>query len=141
LGVALDESAIHEQEDYRLQVREKTPWGWRYAGGREVCDLLHKAGRDEYMGRIRTMWLRQKKRCCLEGCVEGCPGVLRIAEATFEHQDGRGMDGGHRDDRIEKPDAETGQMQPYNGAAHAWCNNRKGSVRMKYNGVELADVP
>ena len=81
------------------------------------------------------MWLRQKKRCCLEGKIGSCPGGLKLADATFEHQDGRGMDAGHRDDRIEKPDPLTGKMKPYNGAAHAWCNSKKGSVRMDYNEV------
>ena len=45
--------------------------------GREICDQLTKAGRDEYERRKRLMWERQKRRCCLEGHVEGCPGVLR----------------------------------------------------------------
>ena len=97
--------------------------------GREVISLLTKAGRDLYMGRVRAMWLRQGKRCCLEGRVTGCPGALRLADAVFEHQDGRGMGGGHRDDRIVK------DGKPYNGAAHAWCNSKKGSVRMDYHNV------
>jgi hypothetical protein len=108
--------------------------------GREVCNLLTKAGLDEYARRVRAMWERQGRRCCLECWVYKCPGVLKIGDAVFEHQDGRGMNGGHRDDRIEKPDPETGEMKPYNGAAHAWCNSRKGSVRMDYN-ADLADVP
>jgi hypothetical protein len=82
------------------------------------------------------MWERQGRRCCLEGLVAGCKGKLGLAEASFEHQDGRGMGGGHRDDRIEKPDPDTGEMRPYNGVAHPWCNGRKGSVR-----VDFHDVP
>ncbi len=116
-------------------MKEKLPWGIRYDDGREVCNLLTKAGRDEYARRLRMMWLRQKKRCCLEGKIEDCPGALKLADATFEHQDGRGMDAGHRDDRIEKLNPLTGKMKPYNGAAHAWCNSKKGSVRMDYNEV------
>jgi hypothetical protein len=115
-------------------VREKFPWGARLADDREICNLLTKAGRDEYFRRLRVMWLRQGKHCCLEGWVKGCPGYLKIAEATFEHQDGRGMDGGHRDDRIERLDKKTGQMKPYNGVAHWQCNREKGSVRIDYNG-------
>ena len=106
-----------------------------FADGREVCNLLCREGRDIYMGRIETMRLRQNKRCCLYGHVEGCPGQLNKADATFEHQDGRGHGGGHRDDRIEIPDPKTGKMKPINGAAHAWCNSRKGSQRINYNDV------
>lgn len=43
------------------------------------------------------------------------------------------MNGGHRDDRIEKPDPETGELKPYNGVAHSACNMLKGSRRMSYN--------
>jgi len=114
-------------------VRTKFPWGTRYEDGREVCNLLTKAGRDEYARRKRVMWLRQGKRCCLEGWAKDCPGALKWAEALFEHQDGRGMDGGKRDDRIEKPNRKTGKMEPYNGVAHAWCNGKKGSVRINYH--------
>lgn len=95
--------------------------------GREICNLLTKAGRDEYARRVRAMWERQGRRCCLEGWVKDCPGYLKISAAVFEHQDGRGMMGGKRDDRIEK------NGKPYNGAAHAWCNSKKGSVRMSYH--------
>lgn len=103
--------------------------------GREICNLLIKAGRDEYERRKRAMWERQKRRCCLEGKIKECPGALKIAEAVFEHQDSRGMNGGHRDDRIERPDKATGEMKPYNGAAHPRCNFLKGSRRMDYHAV------
>jgi len=101
--------------------------------GREICNMNTTAGRKEYFRRIRVMWERQDKVCCLYGKVEGCPGRLSIVDATFEHQDGRGHGGGHHDDRIEKPDPVTGEIKPYNGAAHNLCNMRKGSVRMDYN--------
>jgi hypothetical protein len=108
-------------------VKTQFPWGVRYTDGREVCNLLTKAGSDEYQRRKRAMWERQKRRCCLESCVGGCPGKLKLADAVFEHQDGRGMAGGHRDDRIMK------DGKPYNGVAHAWCNTLKGSVRVNYH--------
>ena len=104
-----------------------------FKDGREACNQLTKAGRDEYQRRIRLMWERQGKRCCLEGRIEGCPGKLALAEATFEHQDGRGMGAGHRDDRTERVNQKTGKLEPYNGAAHFWCNSRKGSVKINYN--------
>lgn len=109
---------------------EKFPWGVRYRDGREKCDLNSKAGRDEYMGRIRKMWERQNRICCLYGKIEQCPGRLTLREATFEHEDGRGMGGGHRDDRIMK------DGKPYNGAAHGLCNSLKGSRHIDY-----LDVP
>lgn len=113
-------------------MRTKFPWGVRFEDGREVCDLPTKAGRDEYESRKRKMWLRQSKRCCLEKHVRGCPGRLRWLDAVFEHQDGRGMNGGHRDDRIERPDPDTGAMKLYNGVAHPQCNMLKGSQRIDY---------
>lgn len=85
--------------------------------GREVCNLLTKAGRDEYERRKRVMWERQGKRCFL------CGERLAWGEAMFEHWDGRGHGGGHRDDRIEK------DGKPYNGVAHPLCNSLKGSKR------------
>jgi hypothetical protein len=103
--------------------------------GREICNHLTKAGRDEYHRRLREMWDRQKRICCLLGHVEGCPGRLHLPDLVFEHQDGRGSGGGHRDDRIEKPDPKTGEMKPYNGAAHAYCNLKKGSLRIDYHEV------
>ena len=103
-----------------------------FRDGREVCNLLTKEGRDEYQRRKRVMWERQGRRCCLEGWVAGCPGRLKLADAVFEHQAGRGMGGAKRDDRIWKRDAKTGKMVPVNGVAHAWCNSVKGSRKMEY---------
>ncbi len=117
----------------------KFPWGVRLTDGREICNLLTKVGRDEYARRVRAMWVRQGRHCCLEGRIKDCPGYLKIGEAQFEHQDGRGMEAGHRDDRIEKPDRATGEMKPYNGAAHPICNGRKGSLRIDY--TDFYDVP
>ena len=92
--------------------------------GREICRLNIKAGMDEYVRRKRVMWERQDKRCCLEGLVPCCPGRLNWGEATFEHSDGRGHGGGHRDDRIEV------DGKPQNGVSHPQCNIAKSSVRL-----------
>lgn len=92
-----------------------------YDDGREVCNLLCKAGKAIYEQRIAEMWYRQSGKCCI------CGNPLNLFRATFEHQDGRGMGGGHRDDRIEK------DGNPYNGAAHWWCNGEKGSRRIVYH--------
>lgn len=110
----------------------------KFAGDREVCNLLTKAGRDIYMDRIRQMWERQGRRCYLESLVAECPGRLSIREATFDHDEGRGMGGGCQDDRIEVPDGRGG-MVPVNGAAHALCNSLKGSVRLSRL-LEYGDV-
>ena len=96
--------------------------------GREVCDLSVAAGRREYRRRVELMLARQGGRCCLEGHAPMCPGFLRLENATFEHEDGRGSGGWKRDDRTEK----TGL--PYNGAAHPLCNGWKGSRVVDYNG-------
>lgn len=93
-----------------------------FRDGREVCDVLTDVGRAEYMRRIALMWERQKHACCL------CYQPMRLSEATFEHEAGRGMGGGHRDDRITLPDGTW-----TNGAAHAICNSAKGGQRGRYN--------
>jgi hypothetical protein len=85
------------------------------------------------MARIRRMLLRQEHRCCLEGWIKECPGGrLPIAEATFDHQDGRKFFSGHRDDRTEKMNPKTGETKPYNGAAHYLCSIKKGERRIDY---------
>lgn len=87
-------------------------------GGREVCTKT-AAGLREYCRRTEAMWERQRGLCSI------CGLPMRIEEATFEHDDGRGHGGGHRDDRIEV------DGEPKNSAAHGICNVRKGSVRLK----------
>lgn len=89
--------------------------------GREVCNRHSAQGRAVYRDRTEQMWRRQGKLCCL------CSLPLSKQEATFEHQDGRGMGGSTRDDRIWK------DGKPYNGAAHGLCNALKGSRRITYN--------
>jgi hypothetical protein len=92
-----------------------------FPDGREVCIRTCLAGNEEYRARTLKMLKRQNGYCCL------CNLPLRDSDATFEHQDGRGMGGSRRDDRIEK------EGKPYNGAAHGWCNAEKGSRRINYN--------
>ena len=97
--------------------------------GREICNLRKESGRKEYKRRLQSMLDRQGGLCCLQGFIRGCTGALRIEDATFEHEYTRGMGGSLRDDRIEK------DGKPFNGAAHARCNRRKGSKRIAYNKV------
>jgi hypothetical protein len=91
--------------------------------GREICNRHSVMGRTEYRSRVNAMWQRQDGMCGLR-LSPRCPGAITIHQATFEHVDGRGHGGGHRDDRIEK------DGKPYNCAACIWCNSEKGSRRL-----------
>ena len=115
------------------EVKKEQPAVKVMKDGREICNQLTKAGRDEYERRKFAMRDRQGKRCCLEGIIPDCPGFLAKADTTFEHEDGRGFDGAHRDDRIEILNPKTGKMEWINGAAHSVCNSKKGSRRFNYN--------
>lgn len=95
--------------------------------GREVCNLRSSAGKVEYKARIVKMCDRQNQRCAL------CPFLMLIGDETFEHEEGRGMNGAHRDDRIEVD----GEWK--NAAVHYGCNGRKGSKR--YHWLEGNYVP
>lgn len=104
---------------YRKNLRRKVPpiIYPEGVGGREVCSP-NAAGRRKYKSRTEDMYFRQHGLCSL------CGKFMRIEEATFEHQDGRGHGGGHRDDRIEI------DGKPYNSVAHPFCNILKGSIRL-----------
>lgn len=105
------------------QIKQPKPAVRIYRDGREACQLNTKAGRDEYSQRTRLMWERQGKTCRI------CHKRLALANAVFEHEQGRGFDGSHRDDRIEV------DGKPINGAACIICNTKKGSRR----GYDLDD--
>jgi hypothetical protein len=98
--------------------------------GREVCRNRTKEGRDEYKKRTAAMVERQKGICCLYGYSPVCHprGILAGYIPTFDHEYGRGMNGGKRDDRIVLPDGTW-----INGACHALCNQWKGSRYIDYN--------
>lgn len=113
------------------QVKREQPAVRVFADGREICNQLTKAGRDEYKRRKDVMHERQDGVCILHGHAPDCSGRLRKAEAMFEHQNGRG--GGKQDDRIEVLDKKTGAMKPQNGVAHPECNSWKGSRRIAYH--------
>jgi hypothetical protein len=70
------------------------------------------------------MAFRQDFICCI--CKDP-QKRMKPDEATFEHEDLRGLGGSRRDDRIEK--VVNGQLICINGAAHGWCNAKKGSRR------------
>lgn len=96
--------------------------------GREIVNIRLPSGMREYRERVAGMVVRQSGRCCLEAYAPMCPGALRVAEATFEHEHGRGHGGGKRDDRVSLPDGTW-----INGAAHPLCNEWKGSRYIDYN--------
>jgi len=94
-----------------------------YPDGREVCDKS-AAGKKEYNRRKEIMWRRQHGICGLK-ISNLCPVFITLAQATFEHQDGRGLGGSHRDDRVEI------DGKPYNMASCGACNIAKGSRRLE----------
>jgi hypothetical protein len=114
----------------RAKVKRKppAPWIMIYPDGREVLNLDTKQGMQEYRNRVGLMLIRQGGRCCLVDFIGACFGPLQFEAAQFEHENGRGMGGAHRDDRIVLPD---GTRQ--NGAACPHCNTAKGSRRINYN--------
>ena len=93
----------------------------KYLDGREVCTKTPK-GRAEYARRRLAMAQRQHWICCI---CQDPRRRMRLEEVTFEHENGRGMGGSWRDDRIEDEDGK-----PMNGAAHLFCNSKKGSKRV-----------
>ncbi len=91
-----------------------------FPDGREVCNLNFKRGREEYQRRKLAMYIRQRQMCAI------CGIYLFVTGWDFDHEDGRGMGGGHRDDRIEK------DGKRYNAAVCSVCNMLKGSQRIPY---------
>lgn len=111
------------QADNTAQVRPGSTLKMRAAveifdDGREVCDLGTPSGRAIYRQRIETMWRRQGYRCRI------CRRPLARIEATFDHENGRGMGGSRRSDLIVDVDGK-----PINAAVCWSCNMTKGSRR------------
>jgi len=100
----------------------------RTSDGRVILDLTKAADKRQYKADTETMRQRQGNTCCLRQWAPMCRGWLKPEEATFDHEHGRGMNGGKRDDRIVLPN---GDLQ--NGAAHLACNTWKGSRYIPYN--------
>jgi len=93
-----------------------------YPDGREVCRRETRKGREIYRERLWLMLVRQGHRCKM------CKKRLTLERATFDHENGRGSGGGHRDDRIERLDVE-GKLILQNAALCYVCNMAKGSKR------------
>lgn len=89
----------------------------RYPDGREVCTSRER-GREEYRYRIMQMVMRQSGKC------RWCHQALMLHDATFDHEQGRGMGSSRRDDRIMDSNG-----REINAAIHARCNIEKGSRR------------
>lgn len=92
------------------QIKKVKPAFKTLRDGREICDLLTKAGRDEYTRRKRVAWEQQKGVCAI------CHLKLNWGDATVDHKKVRGMGGGSRDDRQENL-----------AAVHYVCNTKRGS--------------
>lgn len=92
-----------------------------YSDGREVC-TKDRAGKLEYKRRVEIMWRRQKGVCGLR-ISPLCPVNISLEQATFDHQDGRGMGGSRRNDAVEI------DGKPYNCVACLWCNQLQGSPK------------
>jgi hypothetical protein len=86
-----------------------------FRGQREICNPVTDDGILQYWYRRTAMWVRQEGSCCI------CCQDLHLADASFEHENGRTA--GRRDDRIEI------DGKAHNGASHLWCNKRRGSKR------------
>ena len=92
-----------------------------YSDGREVC-RNNAAGKREYASRREQMYDRDHGICCI------CKRKIWLrSEATFEHTEGRGLGGGHRDDRPSYVNAQGKMIR--NGVAHFNCNGMKGGKR------------
>lgn len=107
------------------QIAKEKPWIKIFPDGREVLDTKTEKGAYEYSSRKWKMLERQGRMCCFYGFIPECPGPLRRADATFDHENKRAA--GKRDDRIEVK----GIWQ--NGAAHMTCNGIVGSRRIEYS--------
>jgi hypothetical protein len=89
-------------------------WRQVFDDGREVLNRKTVVGRLTYKART----VRMEERQC--GICPECAQVL--VRPTFDHENGRGMNGAKRDDRIELPNGE------WINAAVCWdCNTKKGS--------------
>jgi len=106
--------------------RAPTPAVETLDDGAEVCNLKLKAGKYAYHCRMLEMAERQRNECPICHRSEGFFW-------EFDHQDGRGMNGSHRDDRIEI-DGEW-----HNAALCHDCNQAKGSKR--YHWLDGKYVP
>lgn len=97
-----------------------------FPDGREVCAMNSAKGRMSYVHRTDSMAYRQGNQCPM------CKGAFwsSIGSPTFDHQDGRGGNSGHRDDRL----LRNGEW--YNAALCHKCNGEKGSIRYHWqNGL------
>jgi hypothetical protein len=90
----------------------------------KVLNLKSVEGSRMYKDRLYEMELRQGLRCAICERTAG-------SRMEFDHQDGRGMNGGHRSDEILD---DKGAW--INTALCHDCNSKKGSQRYKWvNGV------
>lgn len=100
----------------QMPPRRKQP-AIEYFPDREVCNMKTAEGKRMYKDRLYEMEVRQGFTCAI--CTRIAGGRME-----FDHQDGRGANGGHRDDAI--TDFKGGWI---NAALCHDCNTKKGSKR------------
>lgn len=99
-----------------------------FPDGRECCNK-NAAGKREYLARTVELWERQEGLCPI------CGNWIELRFAQMDHQNGRGANGKHRDDRT----IVNGKW--HNSALHGICNTRKGSERYHWVGKSYQPVP
>lgn len=110
----------------QMPKKVKRPAVMIFPDGREVCSET-KQGRRIYFGRLYVMEVRQGFKCAICERIAG-------SQMQFDHQNGRGHGGGHRDDRIEV------EGSWINAALCEACNILKGSKRYKWLGNKYSPV-
>lgn len=116
--------AIYKRQFRRFKPVVEFPEGLH---GRQVCNRGTKSGRQEYKRRTEKMEIRQDFKCAI------CKRFFLVM--TFDHQDGRGSNGSHRDDRVLD---EKGEWK--NAALCEPCNKWKASRRYRWIGGEYLPV-
>ena len=107
------------------QIRQQRPAVKVFAGGREVCDMTTKAGRDEYRNRVRIMWERQGKKmrfndfATMQGEEWQAAQLMKQPSSIVGHV---GWGGSRRTDAIIDKEGKWLNM-----AACCWCNSLKSS--------------
>lgn len=114
---------MHRQSKYFVR---KTPGVQVFRDGREICTDT-AAGKREYFRRTRKMSERQNERCAICG--------LFMVDPTFDHENGRGFNGGARNDAMVDKDGNW-----INAAVHWMCNGKKGSKRYHWVGRKYLPV-
>lgn len=100
-----------------------------FPDGREVCTKT-RLGKLEYDARRVAMWIRQGGKDAITG------EWVDVSVAQFDHEAGRGANGGHRDDRILNEDGSW-----KNAVLSPAGNTLKGSKRYHWENGKYVPNP